>query len=124
MPFSPRQIQQPEIGTYVIRLARRGHLVPVLMQLIEGRWLATVNGVPQSHSYSPEEVEAAVMVCLLDGQLSSHPFVKILAFGKKADQATYDRMIRRIEWAKIYAPDHPCLHPDRPVDLSSMPSPW
>lgn len=120
----PRHIERPTEGTYTVRLVNGGPRVPVRLILEGGRWRAIVNAEPQPQSYTAEEVEAAVMFCLLDGSLSSHPFVKLLAFAKAIDEAEYERLLARLVWAKENAPDDPCLHPRVAIKLTRMPSLW
>lgn len=125
MSDGSRHIERPTEGTYAVRFVKKGPLVPVKLELTEGRrWLATVDNKPLSYAYTDEEVEAAVMVALLDGRLSVHPFVKLLAFAKSIDQVEYDRMLELRAWAAEHAPWHPCMHPHRPIDLSKLPSLW
>lgn len=120
----PRQIQHPTEGAYTVRLVRGGCEVPVHFDLEDGKWRATVNGRPQSYAYTPIEVEALVLVCLLEGRLSRHPFVKLLAFGKPIAEERYQRMLDRLDWCAVHAPNDPCLFPYRPIDLSKLPSLW
>jgi hypothetical protein len=124
MSGTARHIERPTEGTYTIRLVRRGPLVPVKIERTEGRWLATIDGKPLSYAYTDQEVEAAVMVALLDGRLSTHPFVKLLAHAGTIDEAEYNRMLDLRVWAAEHAPWHPCLHPHQPIDLTKLPSLW
>lgn len=124
MSGASRHIERPTAGTYAIRYVRRGWWVPVKLELIDGRWLATVNGKPYSYAYTDEEVETAVMVALLNGELSVHPFVKLLAYARKIDQAEYDRRLDKKAWAAEHAPWHPSLHPEKPIDRTKLPSLW
>jgi hypothetical protein len=124
MSGAARHIERPTAGTYSIRFVKRGPLVPVKVECNDGRWLATVDGKPQSYAYTDDEVEAAVMIALLDGRLSSHPFVKLLAYAKAIDEAEYERMLDLRVWAAAHAPWHPCLHPRTPIDMTKLPSLW
>lgn len=119
-----RCITEPVAGTYAVRLVKRGPLVPVRLEMVGGKWQATVDGNPQSFAYTPEQVEAVVMVSLLDGRLNSHEFVKLLAFADAIDEAEYQRMLDLRAWARENDPDHACLHPRQPINLTKRASLW
>lgn len=125
MSGADRHIERPTAGTYSIKLVKGGPRVPVKIELTEeGRWLATVNGKAQSYAYTAEEVETTVMITLLDGRLSSHPFVKLLAYADPIDESEYERLLDLRAWAEVHAPWHPCLRPNEPIDLTKLPSLW
>lgn len=99
-------------------------MVPVRMTRENDRWRAVVDGKPQSYAYTDAEVEAAVMTSLLDGKLSSHPFVKLLTHAVAIKEAEYERMLALRVWARASAPWHPCLHPHEKIDTTKLPGLW
>lgn len=124
VPQATREIQRPTEGAYAVRLVKGGPDVPAHLDLIDGKWHATVNGRALRVAYSPEQVEALVMMALLEGKLSSHPFVKLLAFARPISEEQYQDMLDRLAWCAVHSPQHPCLSPYRPIRLSTLPSLW
>lgn len=124
MTYAPRLLAQPTEGFYAVKLVRRGPIVPAKLSHINGRWLATVNGEDQGYAYTDEEIKTQIMICLLKGSAFSHPFVRIHAFGERIEETEYLRMLETVAWARGHSPDHPCLHPEEPIVLSTLPSLW
>jgi hypothetical protein len=121
MPVPPRTLTQPVEGTYATRLVKHGPWVPVKLERLDGRWLATINGQPLTYRYTEAEIETEAMVSLLQGQLSRHPFVKLLAYARVIPSAKYQSMLVRLA---LSAPDDPRSNPKQAVDLSKRPSLW
>jgi len=97
----PRPSDTPVPGTYLVRLVRKGPLIPARIDCVGGLWSVTINGVLQGPSQSEPFLAAGMDRAFL---------------GLRVPEAEYDR---RLGWKDI--PGHPNATPNRPIDFNQIP---
>ena len=120
MARSPRVPTRPVPGYYLLRRVRRGWAVPCQVIADAGRFMCILNGEPLTGAWSEDEL-SAFWADYLTAE-SVHPLVQIQLHGVTCDKATYDHRLAMKAWAERNQPDHPCLHPIRPIDPNKMPA--
>ena len=101
--WKARSVADPEPGFFLVRLVRKGPVVPARIRHADGMWSALINGEAFGAASDPA---AAARVFF------------IWHSGEEITEAEYQR--RLIE-SRDAPPDHPLANPDRPIDLTSMP---
>jgi DNA polymerase-1 len=102
---------EPQCGFYQRRLARRCPFVPA--RIWRERAADPVTGKP---------LDRDMLRCEVAGK-PRDPFSEWQwLFGNPITEATYKFEIADGEWLKVYQPDHPKAHPDKPVDILKMPA--
>lgn len=99
---APRRIDQPEPGFFTLRLIRNGWAVPCSIDFEEQTefWTATIDGEARRHI---DPVQAGVF--------------RIWIYGKQIEAWRYADLLALKSWAQQHDPDHPCLHPRKPIDF-------
>ena len=108
-----RDLMAPPTGFFLYRKVRNGWQVPVQIEIIEGRYVITVDGTVDPFSPTPAEIG--------DFDITQHHLGKVTLFGERCDETMYRYRLALKDWAINSCPDHPCLHPDKPVDLRLIP---
>ena len=117
-----RSITDPTPGFYLVSLVPKGWGVPARIVRVSGRFSAWCDGKPVVGAWRPDDLERAAVEAMGDGELFAHPFLRISLFGTPTDRATYDHRLAMKDWATAHCPDHPCLHPLRPMDPRTLPA--
>lgn len=98
--WKPRAVGQPEAGYFLIRLVRKGPLIPARIVLRDGMWWAMINGSEYPAASDPA---AAPRV------------FQIWHGGEVITEKQYNKAL-----AKSSHPD--ALDPNKPIDLTKLPS--
>lgn len=118
MSKSPRTLTRPQPGYYLLRRIRRGWAVPCRIVESDGQFQCYLDGELMPGSWAEEEIAGFWIQFLIAD--SVHPIVQIQCHGITCDEATYAHRMAMKVWAAQSAPDHPCLHTMRPIDLGSL----
>jgi len=120
-----RHIWEIDPGYYSMRFGKKCPRVPVLLERVEDELVITVNGVEQGERYSadPDAVADLIAGTMIEGTANLHPLVKF-HWGEKITKREYDHLLSVVAYWQKRNPDHPILHPMRPVDLSKVESLW
>ena len=110
----------PAPGHYLVRLVPRGWEVPALITLADGRYTAIVDGKPVLGSWTEQQLETAAVDAATEGELFNHPFLRLCLFGRRCDEAIYEHRLATKAWAAQHAPNHPSVHPLRPMDPRTL----
>jgi hypothetical protein len=95
-------IWPPEPGPFSLRLVKGGWRVPArIVRDAEDRWHAEVDG--EAHAADADPAQAVMVATLWH-------------VGIKIDEQTYDWLLAMKAHALAREPDHPCLHPRKPID--------
>lgn len=114
MARKPAQIVgQPVPGYYLLSRVPKGWGVPCQIIETDGRFSAVVDGEPLLGAWTADEIRDFWADFLF--AKATHPMVQLQAHGMPCDRATYDQRIAMKVWARTHNPDHPCLHPMRPM---------
>lgn len=97
--WKARQVDQPEPGYFLIRLVRKGPLVPARITRRDGVWQAIINGEPQREGADPTTAQGVL---------------RIWHGGEVISEAGYLRAMH-----KARQPD--ALPPREPIDLTKLP---
>ena len=79
-------------------------------------WSAYVDGESVERHWSEQDLEAEAAQAISEGELFKHPLLRIVLFGETSDEPTYRYLLSLRDWARLHRPNHPCLHPLRPMD--------
>jgi hypothetical protein len=97
---APRAIHDPQPGYFLTRLCRGGWLVPARIDRAEnGDWITVIDGEQRQH---PDPTEAGVF--------------RVWLGGTPCEPWQYQDRLELKAWAATNDPDHPSLHPKRPID--------
>jgi hypothetical protein len=123
-PDLQRELAKPRAGTYVIRMAKRGPLVPVRLERRAGRWLATAgggrwviaggqwaaarDGWPEAEGFTEGEIEALAALWLMGDW---HPIISVLT-ARPVGEGEYRRLVELLETMPAW---HPCHRPTEPM---------
>jgi hypothetical protein len=100
--FQRRLIWPPEPGIFALRLVRGAWRAPCrIIYNDDGRWQAEIDGELQEPDADPA---------------LAHMVSAIWHGGIKVDAATYQWMLAVKAHAALHDPDHPALHPRKPID--------
>lgn len=81
---------------------------------------ATLDGEPLQGEWSRDDIESQ-LYDWITGE-PSHPFLKITLYGTQCTEAVYQHRLEIKQWARQYAPWHPCLSPMRPINHRTLPA--
>lgn len=112
MTWTPRAVDKPEPGFFRLRLIKGGPWVPAQIRRVGTEWHATIAGV------------LSVYQSELDDSCPSDAVAvwRIWHGGKEINEDDYQLMLQRMAWARRDMPDHPAANPDKPVDMTKLPS--
>jgi hypothetical protein len=99
---SPRRVDQPEPGFYILRYVRGGPWVGAEIRHLTDGWMVHINGDWQGPSADP-------------WMLSN--MEKVHIGGKRVLEDEVKFRIGLARWAQIYAPDHEAANPRREINL-------
>jgi hypothetical protein len=100
-----RAVWPPEPGFFRLRLVRKGWAVPCQIICQDGQWQAEVDGVLLPPVAQPEDAGA---------------IGDIWAYGEKITAPVYDWLHKMRRWAAFHDPDHPSLHPRKPINPMTL----
>ncbi len=101
-----RRIDIPQVFFARIPLVRGGWKVPARTETRDGLWRAVVDEVEGAWTADP---------------LADRLFVRVHTARDLIPEWQYFDLIDLKRWARAYQPDHPCLHPDRPMHPMTTP---
>lgn len=108
------RIDRPEEGHYLTKLVRGGIAVGVRFYYdADGYMRVEVDGC----TGKPFRRDDGSVVELLYDPLE----VWTWCCGKPIPEREFNFLVRRREWAKQHAPDHPAANPHKPIDLNKLP---
>ena len=118
-----KRLDTIEPGFYRVRMVKEGPWVPVEVRvnLITGMLTVIESGRSAVFEIARQDFEDAIVECVTDGDAFQHPLIRIAWFGENIDADEHARMVGVIEWAREHRPDHPVLHPTKPIKLSELP---
>jgi hypothetical protein len=96
-----RAIWPPEPGHFSLRLVRRGWPVPAAIHCQDGLWWADIDG--RAYPRHADPAHAAGVDRIWHG-------------GLRVAEHEHRFLIALKEWAQTHQPDHPCLHPLKPIN--------
>lgn len=103
-----RAVWPPTPGYFVMRLAKGAWQVPCKIEREGGdgvcQWRAVIDGA-EGH-WETDPVSAGVD--------------RIWGYGVMIDEPKYRYLLELKDWCRQYDPDHPCLHPNRPIDRTTL----
>lgn len=125
--MSPREHRRadpnnPQPGYYKLSLIPKGWAVPVHVTIENDVIQVTVNGAQVIENWSRADLPDLFTDAIADGRLFEHPLFRIILFGEPCDETEYRHRLNLRAWAMENAPDHPCLHPERPIDIRTLPA--
>lgn len=98
----------PEPGCYLIRLIRKGPQLPaVIVKDAEGCWSAVIDGEAQGIP-DPDPARAAGVYTVWHS-------------GQRSDKVMHGYLHALKQWALVHQPEHPLLHPRKPIDVGALP---
>jgi hypothetical protein len=100
-----RAVWPPQPGFFAFRLVKNGWRVPARILFDGENWIAEIDGeLCDPHS---DPAYAPMLSAVWHG-------------GHKIPQRDYDWLVGLKAWARANDPDHPCLHPRRPIDPGQL----
>ena len=105
-------------GHYRLSERRGAWPTPARIEDDNGRFMFEIGG----QMYGPlteGEIEEALADWVTG--LDATPVLRLLLYGEAIDEASYRQMVALREWARDYAPAHPCLSSEREIDLLALP---
>jgi hypothetical protein len=108
----PRVVTEPVAGFYKVRLVAKGWKVPAKLDMLHDVWTAMVDGSPALGFWTLEEFRD-----LPDTNLAQ----RVHLYGEPITQSEYDYLLALRDYARAHRPDHPCLHPHKPIDIRLQP---
>lgn len=112
----------PQPGYYIFSLVPKGWAVPAHVTIANNVIQVTVNGSQVIDCWSVTDLPDLFVEAVAEGRLFEHPLFRIVLFGEPCDETEYRYRLSLRDWAVNNAPDHPCLHPERPIDLRTLPA--
>lgn len=121
-PPKSRLVGEPIPGRYLTKLVQKGWAVPASIETTADgtAFTATLDGEPLPGEWSRDDIETQ-LYDWITGE-PSHPFLKITLYGQQCTEAEYQHRLAMKHWARQHAPWHPCLHPTRSIDHSTLPA--
>lgn len=104
-PSQARSIWPPSVGYFRMSLVRKGWAVPCMISIVNGQWQATVDG-----KELPPDADPALAERVSDIWHSGH-FI---------DRSEYLWRLAIKEHSERSDPDHPSLHPMKPISLNRL----
>lgn len=117
-------LPQPRRGFYLVALVPGGWKVPVEITTVQCGWGLVLDGTGHPLEWSAEDVLLAYAQGMLTGELFNHPMLRVVLFGEPIPEHAYLHRLALKDWARLHAPDHPCLHPERRMVLGDTPPPF
>jgi hypothetical protein len=106
-PSQSRPVGEPQPGFYKVRLVAKGWAVPAQLGPYAHDMAVTLDGKYLGR-WSPDE---------LRGLPDTHPAQRIHLYGERIDESEYRYLNALREFARAHKPGHPCLSPDKPIDI-------
>lgn len=118
-----KRLDTIEPGFYRVRMVKEGPWVPVEVRVDQLTDMLTVieSGRDAVFEIARSDFEDAIVECVTDGDAFQHPLIRIAWFGESIDAKAHADMLELLAWAREHAPEHPVLHPTRPIKLSKLP---
>lgn len=105
---TPRRVDEPETGTFKIRLIRGGPWVAAeITRDDDGRWQAWIDGTPKETAH-------------IDPALAGDVFA-VWHYGDMITRSEHDFLVKAARWARAHAPDRPEANPRRAIRVGSLP---
>ena len=111
---------RPTAGFYLLRLTKGGWAVPCEIRRSGNLFVIEIDGVQQAGIWTMLAIEVVLRDWLTLG--TSHPVASLLMYGMPTDEVTYRYRTALREWAREHKPDHPSLHPEKPIDPRLIPA--
>lgn len=115
-------LNNPQPGYYIVSLVPKGWAVPVHVTTENDVIQVTVNGSQVIESWFAPDLPDLAVEATMEGRLFEHPLFRIILFGEPCSETEYRHRLNLRAWAVDNAPDHPCLHPERPIDIRTLPA--
>lgn len=115
----PRNPTAPEPGFYLVRMRKGAWEVPASISLTDGIYRFVIDGEEIPGEFQPQDLEVLVVGWLMAE--ASGPIARLLMWGRPTDELTYRHRLAVKSWAQQWEPDHPCLHPNRPISEGTIP---
>jgi hypothetical protein len=112
----------PQPGYYTVSLNPKGWAQPVRIVRRGNLIQIVVNGLQHIEQWNTDTLADDFAEAVADGRLFEHQLFRVILFGKQCDEATYLYRLAVLEHARRHEPWHPCLHPERPIDLAAIPA--
>lgn len=116
----PRRIDEIVPGYYRYRCVRGGPYMPAEVTLEDGMVYVVEADRTLKVGIDARVYDDLVIGHVMDGTAFDSPLVRVLWFGEPIDEAEYRHMLAMLIWAQEHHPDHPMLHPDKPIRLADV----
>jgi hypothetical protein len=102
-----RHPDSPQPGFYRMRLVRRGAWVTArIHRMPDGRWQA--------------EIDGELLGWPSEDWIHAEGLDRIWPTAQRITEADYSFALALKAWAQRHQPNHPCLHPTRPIDPAQL----
>ncbi len=106
MTETPRRVDQPAPGFFLLRLVRGGPHVPAAIMFDGLQWQAVINGEPREAHADPA---------------FAPDVFRIWHGGRTCTETEYRYRLQLQAWAAKHAPAHPAARPRDRIDLPNLP---
>lgn len=118
--MTPRRIDEVRPGHYRYRRVRGGPWLPAVVTIEDGMIYVVEADESLRVGITRQSFEDMLVDAVMNGTAFENNLVRVLWFGESIDKAEYDHMLSVLAWARENHPEHPMLHPDRPIQMSEV----
>ena len=118
--MTPRRIDQVQPGYYRYRQVKGGPWLPATVTIEDGMIYVVEADERLKLGISADSYEKLLIDAVMIGEAFANPLIRVIWFGTLIEQPEYQQMLDLIAWAREHQPDHPILHPDKPINVREV----
>lgn len=118
--MTPRRIDQVTPGHYRYRQVKGGPWLPATVSIEDGMIYVVEADERLRVGISADSYEKLLIDAVMIGEAFNNPLIRVIWFGVPISADEHSAMLDLIVWARQMQPDHPILHPNKPIDMKEI----
>jgi hypothetical protein len=118
--MTARRIDEVRPGHYRYRRVRGGPWLPAVVTVEDGMIYVVEENERLKIAIAAEAYEELVVDSVMAGEAFNSNLLRVIWFGTPITEAEYRQLMHVLTWAREHQPDHPMLHPDKPIQMKEV----